>query len=528
MATFTPNYNLEKPTGAEKYYISKFNANSDKIDTALKTQADAISANLTQEEEDISNLRDELQEYADNKVSAHNLSQEAHPFIQNAIDDALSEAKDYTDAKPNANDVVNAHNISDSAHQDIRDAISGIGSTAQTMIDNSIALHNVDITAHQDIRTDAENYTDNAIEEHDEDPNAHGGKQVVYTRLTANGNDYISSMSYLDIQTAFSDGQNVSALLNNGGEMPIEVTIDSITAKRIVVDGNNLTLETYTMDSTTNAFTKTTTDYNMVQTPSAVGTAIVDQATVGSMGFADWNASENDMKYIANKPFGTTNSVTRTEIFNGTVSGTLAVSGTFHAYDETDGINYAYEITISDGTNSDTQVVSYNSADIVSDQATVEFSDDYTLTFTSSSVTITPTDAEVTELTVQVTGIKTTEVVTKIDSKYLPESSGGSGVFEVEFTIDTSESTPTVTSSHTFAEIADAITNKQSIRAIGNTPYGTYRMYDLSEFRVGPDEGYFNFEHIVVGSRAVTCVSIAVLDDNTVDIMKTELEPSQS
>ena len=281
MATFTPNYNLEKPTGAEKYYISKFNANSDKIDTALKTQADAISANLTQEGEDISNLRDELQEYTDNKVSAHNLSQEAHPFIQNAIDDALSEAKDYTDAKPNANNVVNAHNISDSAHQDIRDAISGIGSTAQTMIDNAIALHNIDTTAHQDIRTDAENYTDTAIEEHDEDPNAHGGKQVVYTRLTANGNDYISSMSYLDIQTAFSDGQNVSALLNNGGEIPIEVTIDSITAKRIVVDGNNLTLETYTMDSTTNLFTKSTTDYRLSQAAATVGTAVVGEAVVG-------------------------------------------------------------------------------------------------------------------------------------------------------------------------------------------------------------------------------------------------------
>ena len=287
MATFTPNYNLEKPTGAEKYYISKFNQNADKIDTALKTQADAISTNKTQEETDIDDLRDELKEYTDNKVSAHNSSTDTnlHPYIKQQIADALQEAKNYTYSQEVIDeaiaDSIDTHNSQEDAHQDIRDLIDNMSSDTANAIDNAISLHNVDTTAHQDIRTDAENYTDNAIEEHDEDPNAHGGKQVVYTRLTANGNDYISSMSYLDIQTAFSDGQNVSALLNNGGEIPIEVTIDSITAKRIVVDGNNLTLETYTMDSTTNMFTKSTTDYKLSQAAATVGTAVVGEAVVG-------------------------------------------------------------------------------------------------------------------------------------------------------------------------------------------------------------------------------------------------------
>ena len=287
MATFTPNYNLEKPTGAEKYYISKFNQNADKIDTALKTQADAISTNKTQEETDIDDLRDELKEYTDNKVSAHNSSTDTnlHPYIKQQIADALQEAKNYTYSQEVIDeaiaDSIDTHNSQEDAHQDIRDLIDNMSDTTQTAIENAISLHNVDTTAHQDIRTDAENYTDTAIEEHDEDPNAHGGKQVVYTRLTANGDDYISSMSYLDIQTAFSDGQNVSALLNNGGEIPIEVTIDSITAKRIVVDGNNLTLETYTMDSTTNLFTKSTTDYRLSQAAATVGTAVVGEAVVG-------------------------------------------------------------------------------------------------------------------------------------------------------------------------------------------------------------------------------------------------------
>lgn len=278
MADFTPNYNLEKPTGAEKYYISKFNANTDKIDTALKTQADEISANKTQEEEDIAELEQTLKTYTDDSVSAHNLNQQAHPYIQGLVDQALLDAKDYTDAKPNANEVVAAHNISDSAHSDIRDLINNMGSTTETAIDNAIDLHNVDPEAHQDIRTDAETYTDNAIEEHDNDPNAHGGKQVVYTNLTANGNDFISSMTSLDIQTAFQDGKSVTALLNGGGEIHLTVDNGVVSGTRTVINGDNLILETYTFDNST--VTKTVSKFKLDYAPALADEAIVDQSVI--------------------------------------------------------------------------------------------------------------------------------------------------------------------------------------------------------------------------------------------------------
>lgn len=278
MADFTPNYNLEKPTGAEKYYISKFNANADKIDTALKTQADEISANKTQEEEDVAELEQTLKTYTDNSVSAHNINQQAHPYIQGLIDQALLDAKDYTDSKPNAVEVVAAHNISDSAHSDIRDLISNMGSTTETAIDNAIDLHNVDLTAHPDIRTDAETYTDNAIEEHNNDPDAHGGKQVVYTNLTASGNDFISSMTSLDIQTAFQDGKSVTALLNGGGEIHLTVDNGVVSGTRTVINGDNLILETYTFDNST--VTKTVSKFKLDYAPALVDEAIVDQSVI--------------------------------------------------------------------------------------------------------------------------------------------------------------------------------------------------------------------------------------------------------
>lgn len=397
MATFTPNYNLEKPTGAEKYYISKFNQNADKIDTALKTQADTISANKTQEETDIDDLRDELKEYTDNKLSAHNSSTDTnlHPYIKQQIADALQEAKNYTYSQEVIDeaiaDSIDTHNSQEDAHQDIRDLIDNMSSDTANAIDNAIALHNVDTTAHQDIRTDAENYTDTAIDEHDADPNAHGGKQVVYTRLTPDGDDYISSMSYLDIQTAFSDGQNVSALLNNGGEIPIEVTIDSITAKRIVVDGNNLTLETYTMDSTTNLFTKSTTDYRLSQAAATVGTAVVGEAVVGG--------------------------------------------------EESGG-----------------------------------------------------------------------------------GSSSGGGVLDVEFTIDTSAGTPTATCSRTYAEIENAIINKQSIMAIAddpNTP-GKKIVLNLDAFKIGTD---IAFAYITVDPEMIIKICMFVSSNNSV-LIDEQMYPS--
>ena len=147
MAEFTPNYNLEKPTGAEKYYISKFNANADKIDTALKGHDDTIAANKAQEESDINDLRTEVEEYTDNAISAHNLSTDAnlHPHLQEKIADALTEAKDYAYSKNQTDERISVHNSDESAHQDIRNIINGMGTDIQTDIGNAIAVHNADI-----------------------------------------------------------------------------------------------------------------------------------------------------------------------------------------------------------------------------------------------------------------------------------------------------------------------------------------------------------------------------------------------
>ena len=331
MAEFTPNYNLEKPTGAEKYYISKFNANADKIDEALKGHDDTIAANKTQEEQDISDLRNELQDYADNAVSEHNLSEDdnLHPHIQKQIADALTEAKNYTYSKTETDERISVHNSDESAHQDIRNIISGMGTDVQTNIENAIAVHNASPEAHPDIRTDYANYTNNVVSTHNNDPEAHGGKDVVYTKLAAMGNGFTSSMTYVDIITAFQDGKNVVALLNSGGEVQLETDGANITGKRTVIEGDKMVLETYVLNPETNMFTKTSTKYLLDYAPAIadeaiadvsiivdpesdeeaakIGSAIIGQSRIGggtAMGGADWNAQEGEAGYIANKPFG--------------------------------------------------------------------------------------------------------------------------------------------------------------------------------------------------------------------------------
>ena len=331
MAEFTPNYKLEKPAGAEKYYISKFNANADKIDEALKGHDDTIAANKTQEEQDISDLRNELQDYADNAVSEHNLSEDdnLHPHIQNQIAKALADAKDYAYSKVETDERISVHNSDESAHQDIRNLINGMGTDVQTDIENAIAVHNASPEAHPDIRTDYVSYTDNAVSTHNNDPEAHGGKDVVYTKLAAMGNGFTSSMTHADILTAFQDGKNVVALLNSGGEVQLETDGANITGKRTVIEGDKMVLETYVLDPETNMFTKTSTKYLLDYAPAIadeaiadvsiivdpesdeeaakIGSAIIGQSRIGggtAMGSADWNAQEGEAGYIANKPFG--------------------------------------------------------------------------------------------------------------------------------------------------------------------------------------------------------------------------------
>lgn len=231
MANFTPNYNLEKPVEGEKYYISKFNANADKVDTALKTQADTISTNKTQEEQDISELRTEAKGYTDTQLSEHNLSETAHPFIQQKITDSLTEAKiyakDYADTKTTPNDVADAiaqHNISEDAHQDIRDEISNIGETTQTMIDNSISLHNISDEAHADIREDIENaktYAEEILETHNNDPTAHGAMLTI-TGISSDGYETGTiDKSWNEVLNAFNSIRNVLLKL---GEYDVKIT----------------------------------------------------------------------------------------------------------------------------------------------------------------------------------------------------------------------------------------------------------------------------------------------------------------
>lgn len=330
MAEFTPNYNLEKPAGAEKYYISKFNANADKIDTALKGHDDTIAANKAQEESDINDLRTEVEEYTDNAISDHNLSTDAnlHPHLQEKIADALTEAKDYAYSKTETDERISVHNSDESAHQDIRNLINSMGTDVQTDIENAIAVHNASPESHPDIRTDYANYTDNAVSTHNNDPEAHGGKDVVYTKLAAMGNGFTSSMTHADILTAFQDGKNVVALLNSGGEVQLETDGANITGKRTVIEGDKMVLETYVLDPETNMFTKTSTKYLLDYAPAIadeaiadvsiivdpesdeeakIGSAIIGQSRIGggtAMGGADWNAQEGEAGYIANKPFG--------------------------------------------------------------------------------------------------------------------------------------------------------------------------------------------------------------------------------
>ena len=46
MATTTTNYGLTKPAGTDKYDISVFNGNADKIDAQMKANANAADAAL--------------------------------------------------------------------------------------------------------------------------------------------------------------------------------------------------------------------------------------------------------------------------------------------------------------------------------------------------------------------------------------------------------------------------------------------------------------------------------------------------
>ena len=226
MAEFTPNYQFEKPSNEEKYFIHKFNQNFQKVDDALKEHDDTIAANKDQEESDINDLRTEVEEYTDNAVSAHNLSTDnnLHPHLQEKIADALAEAKEYAYSKQETNDRISEHNTSTSAHQDIRDAINGIGDVADTSAANAVAIHNTDINAHEDIRSEIQNakdYADEVFAQHNADPHAHG----VTFEINAISNDGYESgtidKTWDELYNAYDSIRNVVLKL---GDLDVKIT----------------------------------------------------------------------------------------------------------------------------------------------------------------------------------------------------------------------------------------------------------------------------------------------------------------
>ena len=226
MAEFTPNYQFEKPSNEEKYFIHKFNQNFQKVDDALKEHDDTIAANKDQEESDINDLRTEVEEYTDNAVSAHNLSTDnnLHPHLQEKIADALAEAKEYAYSKQETNDRISEHNTSTSAHQDIRDAINGIGDVADTSAANAVAIHNTDINAHEDIRSEIQNakdYADEVFAQHNADPHAHG---VSFEINAISNDDYESGTidkTWDELSNAYDSIRNVVLKL---GDLDVKIT----------------------------------------------------------------------------------------------------------------------------------------------------------------------------------------------------------------------------------------------------------------------------------------------------------------
>ena len=226
MAEYTPNYQFEKPSNEEKYFIHKFNQNFQKVDDALKVHDDTIAANKNQEESDINDLRTEVEEYTDNSVSAHNLSTDnnLHPHLQEKIADTLAEAKEYAYSKQETNDRISEHNTSPSAHQDIRDAINGIGDVADTSAANAVAIHNTDINAHEDIRSEIQNakdYADEVFAQHNADPHAHG----VTFEINAISNDGYESgtidKTWDELYNAYDSIRNVVLKL---GDLDVKIT----------------------------------------------------------------------------------------------------------------------------------------------------------------------------------------------------------------------------------------------------------------------------------------------------------------
>ena len=110
MANKTPNYNLVKPLESEFYDVGVQNENMNKIDAQMKANADAIK-DLQDGQSGKADLvdgkvpTDQLPEMdydpsgtAESKVSAHNLNEDAHPYLLGQIETCVEAAQNAQEA----------------------------------------------------------------------------------------------------------------------------------------------------------------------------------------------------------------------------------------------------------------------------------------------------------------------------------------------------------------------------------------------------------------------------------------------
>ena len=120
MANQTENYKLTKPLASEFYDVEVQNGNMDKIDAALKENADGIKnlqdgqknkADLVNGKvpaEQLPEMNYEQKGTAESKVKTHNEDQTAHPFLLGQINTCVEAAQNAQDAADAALEAVNS------------------------------------------------------------------------------------------------------------------------------------------------------------------------------------------------------------------------------------------------------------------------------------------------------------------------------------------------------------------------------------------------------------------------------------
>ena len=91
MATTTTNYGLTKPAGTDKYDISVFNGNADKIDSQMKANENA-AATAKAAADSAQSTADSAQSTANSAQSTANSAQSTANTAKNTADAALPKA----------------------------------------------------------------------------------------------------------------------------------------------------------------------------------------------------------------------------------------------------------------------------------------------------------------------------------------------------------------------------------------------------------------------------------------------------